>query len=273
MKAQTLIVLILAALFIAVVSAERNATAPAAPAAPAANGTARAAPKKRARKPATILPPPQVPKPVKQADGSLLYPAKVVDPNAPQALYLGDGDAFRTVPVQVVHSSDYGMPPAAVPVLPPIPTLEPVVNRRAIRRVTKSLELLDRAYDALSAHLKQLAAMRAKVQAKLEYLQSKHIDAGYVLFPHPENDNQPVVPDQVKGLLRSYLINSLSEKDAVAKKGEVTPEDVVALIEAEGEVEAEAEAEADVEAEADEEAEVEAEAEAEAEAETEEMDA
>jgi hypothetical protein len=205
--------------------ADPAAAAPAAPAAPT---------------PATVLPS-DAPKPVEK-DGKLLYAAKVIDPNAPQQVYLGAGDAYRTVPAQVLHSTLYGLPTAGTAVLPPIPTLAPRYHRRAIRRVTKSLELLDRAYDALSVHLKQLAAMRARVQQKLDYLQSKAIHHGYVNFPHPATVHAPVVPVQVKNVLRSYLLNSLEKGAATTPapaKADITAKDIVSLIEADSETEEE----------------------------------
>jgi len=171
-----------------------------------------------------------------EKDGKLFYPANVIDPNSPQRVYLGEGDAFRTLPAEVVHSTVYGLPAAATAVLPPIPTFGPKYHRRAMHRVRKSLELLDRAYDALSAHLKQLAAMRTKVQAKLDHLQTMQLSRGYLSLP--EHYDGTFNGRVARKFLKSYMLNAM-EQGASAKphKHEVTPKEVAALIEAESEVE------------------------------------
>lgn len=159
-------------------------------------------------------------KPVEK-DGKLYYPASVVDPNAPQQVYLGEGSAFRTLPAQVVHSSDYGLPVAASTVLPPIPTLRPRYYKRAIGRVTKSLELLDRAYDALSAHLKQLTAMRAKVKARLDRLNALQLKHGYMLLPDAP---KPALPVQVSTAVHQVFMNALETEAETEQEAEAETE-------------------------------------------------
>ena len=216
----------------AAAAAAPAAAAPAAPAAaPAATAPTAAAP--AAVTPATVIADPSV-EPIEHG-GKLFYPVNVVDPNAPQRVYLGEGDAFRTMPAEVVHSTVYGLPAAATAVLPPIPAFGPKYHRRAMHRVRKSLELLDRAYDALSAHLKQLSAMRAKVQAKLDYLQTEQLNRGYMVLPEKYDGN--FNGHIARKFLRSYLLNAM-EQGASAKphKHEITPKDVAALIESASEV-------------------------------------
>lgn len=216
-------------------------------------------------------------------DGKEFFPARVIGPDsATVKLHLFKKGLLpnRNLPVRVVRHV-YGNRMT----LPPIPTLKPRFHRRALRRVTKSLRLLDRAQDALTAHLRQLAAMRAKVQQKLETLRNEHIKRGYVLMPPPSRVSGPI-PVQVKNLLRNYLMSALevgSEAEAEAEseaEADIGPSDIVSLIEQEATVteqpslleteagaETETEAEAETVAEAEMDAQTEAETDAEAEAE------
>lgn len=162
-------------------------------------------------------------------DGVAYYPATVIDANARQL-------SFSRLPVRVV-SHVYGSRTRRS-VLPPIPVMKPRFHRRALKRVRKSLRLLDRAYDALEAHLAELREMRKKVASKLTALQNEQIKHGYVLLPAPEPAGATaVVSPQIQALMRSYLLNALETENkpagasAVEKDAHVHSHDIVSLIE------------------------------------------
>jgi hypothetical protein len=134
--------------------------------------------------------------------------------------------------------------------------------RRAIHNVEKTLDLLDRSHDAVTAHLRRLSILRAKVVAKYRALRRN-----FGVVAAPPMDSHIVVPMQTRRLLKRYYATGLAEtgaetNEAVEHEEEADEEEPQAsFLESAESVSADADAEVAEDAEAEEDTGVDADAE------------
>jgi len=181
---------------------------------------------------------------VVNATQPIALPANATATAAPAPVAAAPVAGKGTVPAQIVGQRPVvinGQSVYAAPVVNPLMINSGVVSgyipyeyRRALRNVGKTLQLLDRSYDAVTAHLRQLSVMRAKVMAKYHALRSR---AGVIVAP-PVASHMYVAP-HTRRLLKRYYTGSLAETDSQAEEQveeqaeeEIDPEQILSFIEA-----------------------------------------